>query len=99
MPVALPTRAFVSCPAYVLSPSTSVIGSARTDLQSFAARYADMLGVLNLCFLTGVNDFLIHVAVASTDDLRDFVACNVSAFRDNVIFAHIGEAAGLADDG
>ena len=67
---------------------------ARARIGSFAQRFAALPGVLNVYFLAGVNDFQIHVAARSSDDLRDFVVKNVSASRDvattetNLIFDH-----------
>jgi DNA-binding Lrp family transcriptional regulator len=68
---------------------------ARPRIGSFAHRLAALPGVLNVFFLGGVNDFQIHLAVRSPDDLRDFVVSNLSASRDvaitetNLIFEHI----------
>lgn len=68
---------------------------ARTAIGAFAARFADLPGVLNVFFLAGVDDFMIHVAARSADDLRDFVVDNLSASRDvaatetNLIFEHV----------
>lgn len=50
--------------------------------------------MLNVFFLGGSNDFLIHVAARSPDDLRDFVVRHLSASREvastetNLIFEH-----------
>jgi len=68
---------------------------ARARIGSFARRFAALPGVLNVFFLAGVNDFQIHVAARSPDDLRDFVVKNLSASRDvastetNLIFEHV----------
>jgi DNA-binding Lrp family transcriptional regulator len=68
---------------------------ARPRIGSFAHRLAALPGVLNVFFLGGVNDFQIHLAAKSPDDLRDFVVKNLSASRDvaitetNLIFEHI----------
>jgi DNA-binding Lrp family transcriptional regulator len=68
---------------------------ARTRIGSFAERFAVLPGVLNVFFLAGVDDFQIHLAAKSSDDLRDFVVKNLSASRDvattetNLIFEHI----------
>jgi len=46
-------------------------------------------------FLAGADDFLLHVATASTERLRDFVVVNLSVNRDvaltetSLIFEHI----------
>jgi DNA-binding Lrp family transcriptional regulator len=71
---------------------------ARARIGSFARQFAALPGVLNVFFLAGVNDFQLHVAAASPDDLRDFVVENLSASRDvastetNLIFEHIATA-------
>ena len=72
---------------------------ARPRIGSFAQRFAVLPGVLNVFFLSGVNDFQIHLAAGSPDDLRDFVVRNLSASRDvastetNLIFEHVPGAA------
>ena len=69
--------------------------NARPGIGSFAQRFAALPGVLNVFFLAGVNDFQIHLAAKSADDLRDFVVKNLSASRNvaatetNLIFEHI----------
>lgn len=74
---------------------------AWSRIGSFADRFAALPGVLNVFFLAGVNDFQIHVAARSPDDLRDFVVKNLSASRDvagtetSLIFQHIGTGSGL----
>jgi DNA-binding Lrp family transcriptional regulator len=68
---------------------------ARARIGSFAQRFAALPGVLNVFFLAGVNDFQIHLAARSPDDLRDFVVKNLSASHDvattetNLIFEHV----------
>jgi DNA-binding Lrp family transcriptional regulator len=75
--------------------SVRLAAHARERIGSFAQRYAGLPGVLNVFFLAGVNDFQIHLAARSPDDLRDFVVRNLSASRDvattetNLIFEHI----------
>jgi len=67
---------------------------ARARIGSFAQQFAALPGVVNVFFLAGVNDFQLHVAARSADDLRDFVVRNLSASRDvastetNLIFEH-----------
>jgi DNA-binding Lrp family transcriptional regulator len=74
---------------------------ARARIGSFAQQFAQLPGVLNVFFLAGVNDFQVHIASGSPDDLRDFVVQNLSASRDvastetNLIFEHIATASGL----
>src|SRR5690349_12527833 len=55
---------------------------ARPRIGSFAQRLAALPGVLNVFFLGGVNDFQIHLAAKSPDDLRDFVVKTLGASRD-----------------
>lgn len=68
---------------------------ARTEIGEFAARFARLPGVLNVFFLAGADDFLLHVASRSADDLRAFVVDNLSASRDvaatetSLIFEHV----------
>jgi len=75
--------------------SVRLQAQARARIGSFMGRFAALPGVLNVFFLAGVNDFLIHVAATSPDDLRDFVVDNLSASREvaatetNLIFEHL----------
>ena len=68
---------------------------ARGHMATFARRVADLPEVLNVFFLGGANDFLVHIAAVSTENLRDFVVENLSANPDvaltetNLIFEHI----------
>lgn len=68
---------------------------ARSQMREFAASVADLPEVLNVFFLAGADDFLVHVAAASTENLRDFVVVNLSGNPDvaltetNLIFEHI----------
>ena len=68
---------------------------ARGHMATFAQRVADLPEVLNVFFLGGANDFLVHIAAVSTENLRDFVVENLSANPDvaltetNLIFEHI----------
>ena len=68
---------------------------ARGHMTEFAAKVAKLPEVLNVFFLGGANDFLIHIAAASTDNLRHFVVVNLSGNPDvaltetNLIFEHL----------
>src|SRR5512146_1209457 len=46
---------------------------ARGRIRAFVAEVAGLPEVLNVFFLAGKDDFLLHVAAASTATLRDFV--------------------------
>jgi DNA-binding Lrp family transcriptional regulator len=60
----------------------------------FVTRISRLSEVLDVYFVAGVNDYLLHVAVGSTEDLRDFVAehlnqdPDVASTETNLIFEH-----------
>jgi DNA-binding Lrp family transcriptional regulator len=68
---------------------------ARGHIPAFMAKIAKLPEVLNVFFLGGADDFLVHIAAASTDNLRDFVVVNLSGDPDvaltetNLIFEHV----------
>jgi DNA-binding Lrp family transcriptional regulator len=69
-------------------------GHARGHIRAFVARVASLPEVLNVFFLAGKDDFLLHVAAASTATLRDFVESlsangDVSYTETSLIFEHI----------
>src|SRR5246127_1322477 len=67
---------------------------ARSRIRGFATGVARLPEVLNVFFLAGKDDFLLHVAAESTEDLRDFVE-NLSSNADvaytetSLIFEHV----------
>ena len=69
-------------------------GHARASMGPFVTRVARLPEVLDVYFVAGVNDYLLHVAVGSTADLRDFVAehlnrdPDVASTETNLIFEH-----------
>ncbi|MGQ0479590.1 MAG: Lrp/AsnC family transcriptional regulator [Pseudonocardia sp.] len=69
--------------------------SARGHMREFIAALARLPEVLDVFFVAGANDYLVHVAVASTEQLRRFVADQLSRNPDvahtetNLIFEHI----------
>jgi DNA-binding Lrp family transcriptional regulator len=73
---------------------------ARHRIRGFAAEIAGLPEVLNVFFLAGKDDFLLHVAAGSTAALRDFVGSlsangAVSYTETSLIFEHIrADAAG-----
>jgi DNA-binding Lrp family transcriptional regulator len=73
---------------------------ARSHLTEFAATVAALPEVLNVFFLAGADDFLVHVAARNTENLRNFVVVNLSGNPDvaltetNLIFEHIRAGAG-----
>lgn len=52
---------------------------ARHLMSSFAEEIRGKTGVMQLFFLGGTDDFLIHVAVKDSNDVRQFVLDNLSA--------------------
>lgn len=68
---------------------------ARGHMTEFVARVAELPEVLNVFFLGGADDFLVHIAATGTDNLRDFVVVNLSGNPDvaltetNLIFDHV----------
>jgi DNA-binding Lrp family transcriptional regulator len=73
---------------------------ARGHIPDFMAKIAELPEVLNVFFLGGADDFLVHIAARGTEDLRDFVVVNLSGNPDvaltetNLIVEHV--RAGLA---
>jgi DNA-binding Lrp family transcriptional regulator len=71
---------------------------ARAQLRDFARRVADRPEVMDLYFVAGADDFLIHVAVKDTATLRAFVVDQLSARPEvaltetSLIFEHLPAA-------
>jgi DNA-binding Lrp family transcriptional regulator len=68
--------------------------NARGRIRGFVAEVAVLPEVLNVFFLAGKDDFLLHVAAASTSALRDFVerlSSNeaVAYTETSLIFEHV----------
>jgi DNA-binding Lrp family transcriptional regulator len=70
-------------------------GDARGALNSFARHLATMAEVRNVFFIAGGQDFLVHVIVGDTAELRRFVGVNLSgnpevaSTETNFIFEHL----------
>src|SRR3954451_14378950 len=68
---------------------------ARGHIPDFMAKIARLPEVLDVFFLGGADDFHVHIAATSTDNLREFVVVNLSGDPDvaltetNLIFDHI----------
>jgi DNA-binding Lrp family transcriptional regulator len=68
---------------------------ARAQIADFAGQIAAAPEVLDVFFLAGADDFLVHVAARDTEHLRQFVVVNLSGHPDvaltetNLIFQHI----------
>ena len=74
---------------------------ARGRIRRFVADVARLSEVLNVFFLAGKDDFLLHVAAASTEDLRDFVenlssSADVAYTETSLIFEHVRGTAPLS---
>jgi DNA-binding Lrp family transcriptional regulator len=68
--------------------------TARGHIRAFVAEVARLPEVLNVYFLGGKDDFLLHVATASSEDLRDFVEilslnADVAYTETSLIFEHV----------
>lgn len=69
--------------------------STRSHVGSFAKEIAKLPGVMNVFFLGGADDFMLHIAAPNTDGVRDFVAEHLSRRDDvantvtNLIFEHV----------
>lgn len=59
--------------------SVRVRPGARGSLREIGERLAHEPGVLNVYFVAGAFDFLVHVAASDTEGLRDFVTQTLSA--------------------
>lgn len=86
-------------PAWIGRPIQAMIavrlrGDARAAINEFSERLAAMTEVLNVYFLAGADDFLVHVAARDPDDLRAFVVDHLSSAPEvartetNLIFEH-----------
>lgn len=68
---------------------------ARGSITAFSQRIAALPEVLDVFFLAGAGDFLVHVVAEDTPSLRDFVVRHlnghpdVAATETNLVFEHI----------
>ncbi len=68
---------------------------ARSRIADHTQRFATVPGVLNVFFLAGSDDFMLHVAVRTAEDLRDLVSEHLSSLREvahtetHLIFEHV----------
>ncbi|ULE32995.1 Lrp/AsnC family transcriptional regulator [Mycobacterium sp. IDR2000157661] len=81
--------------------SVSLQSSARGKISSFIEQIRRMPQVMDVYFLAGADDFILHVAARDTDDLRSFVVDNLNADADvagtqtSLIFEHLRGASPL----
>lgn len=84
--VGLPLRAMIS---------VSLRSNARGKIRSFIQQIRRKRQVMDIYFLAGTDDFLLHVAARDTEDLRSFVVDNLNADSDvsgtqtSLIFEHL----------
>lgn len=90
--IGLPLQAMVA---------VSLQSGSRGKIRTFIQQIRRKPQVIDVYFLAGADDFLIHVAARDTDDLRSFVLDNLNADSDvagtqtSLIFEHLRGAAPL----
>src|SRR5215217_6198157 len=81
--------------------SVSLQSSARGKIRNFIQQIRRRPQVMDVYFLAGADDFILHVAARDTDDLRSFVVENLNADADvagtqtSLIFEHLRGASPL----
>ncbi|HEX5143860.1 MAG TPA: Lrp/AsnC family transcriptional regulator [Mycobacterium sp.] len=81
--------------------SVGLQAHARGKIRSFIAQIRRKPQVMDVYFLAGAEDFILHVAARDTEDLRSFVVENLNADADvagtqtSLIFEHLRGAAPL----
>ena len=74
--------------------SVTLRAGARANLASFMENMQQHRQVVQVFFLGGTEDFIVHLAVADSDELREFVLENLSNnpsvanTRTNLVFDH-----------
>lgn len=90
--IGLPLQAMVS---------VTLQSGARRKIRTFVQQIRRRPQVIDVYFLAGADDFIIHVAARDTDDLRSFVVDNLNADADvagtqtSLIFEHLRGACPL----
>lgn len=75
--------------------------NARGKIRNFIQQIRSKPQVMDVYFLAGADDFILHVAARDTDDLRKFVVENLNADADvagtqtSLIFEHLRGASPL----
>ena len=81
--------------------SVTLQSNARGKIRSFIQHIRSRPQVMDVYFLAGADDFILHVAARDTDDLRAFVVENLNADADvagtqtSLIFEHLRGASPL----
>ena len=79
--------------------SVTLQSNARGKIRSFIQQIRRRRQVMDVYFLAGADDFILHVAARDTEDLRSFVVENLNADTDvagtqtSLIFEHLRGAA------
>ncbi|BBY21447.1 Lrp/AsnC family transcriptional regulator [Mycobacterium stomatepiae] len=79
--------------------SVTLQSNARGNIRSFIHQIRGRRQVMDVYFLAGADDFILHVAARDTEDLRSFVVENLNADADvagtqtSLIFEHLRGAA------
>jgi DNA-binding Lrp family transcriptional regulator len=90
--IGLPLQAMVS---------VRLQAGARGKIRTFIQQIRRKRQVIDVYFLAGADDFILHVAAQDTDDLRSFVVDNLNADADvagtqtSLIFEHLRGASPL----
>jgi DNA-binding Lrp family transcriptional regulator len=90
--VGLPLQAMIS---------VTLQSNARGKIRSFIQQIRRKPQVMDVYFLAGADDFILHVAARDTEDLRSFVVENLNADGDvagtqtSLIFEHLRGASPL----
>ena len=81
--------------------SVSLQFNARAKIRDFIQQIRRKPQVMDVYFLAGADDFILHVAARDTDDLRSFVVenlnadANVAGTQTSLIFEHLRGASPL----
>ncbi|HEX2285362.1 MAG TPA: Lrp/AsnC family transcriptional regulator [Mycobacterium sp.] len=81
--------------------SVTLQSNARGKIRSFIQQIRRKPQVMDVYFLAGADDFILHVAARDTEDLRSFVVENLNADTDvagtqtSLIFEHLRGASPL----
>ena len=81
--------------------SVTLQSNARAKIRNFIQQIRRNPQVMDVYFLAGADDFILHVAASDTEDLRSFVVENLNADADvagtqtSLIFEHLRGASPL----
>ncbi len=85
--------------------SVSIRSGARQRISEFSDELRSLPEVMQLFFLGGVEDFIIHLAARDSDHVRDFVMEHLSAHpavsstRTSIVFSHHQNPVGVGSGG